>query len=171
MALEGRFAWPMSDLTVRPANPDDLELLTSALGDDEYFADRLARQHAGRGELLVAWLNNSPVGHIYLWWEQPDEPEIDRHLPGVPVLQHLHVHVRQRRQGIGTQLLIAAERRLRRRGHRQIALAVAVVNVDAARLYRRLGWRTWRFGPVECRARDTTLGPVEVCDIFVRKVV
>lgn len=167
MAQRAPIAWSPHDLTIRPASPDDLALLTRALGEAAYFTDRLTRQNADRGELLVALRADRPVGHVYLGWEPPDEPEIRDHLPGVPVLHHLQVLGPYRRRGIGTMLLTVAEQRLSRRGHRRIALAVEESNTDATRLYVRLGWRNWQHGQVACQSRDDD-GSVEICAILTK---
>jgi hypothetical protein len=137
-------AWSPHDLTIRPAHPDDLALLTRALGEAAYFTDRLTRQKADRGELLVALRADRPVGHVYLGWEPPDEPEIREHLPGVPVLQRLEVHG----------------------PYRRIALAVEESNTDATPLYVQLGWRKWQYGQVACQAPDSDA--IEICDLLTK---
>jgi GNAT superfamily N-acetyltransferase len=163
---------PPNDLLVRTAEPRDLEAMTRAMGDADYFADRLARQDAGRGQLLVALLSGQPVGHVYLGWEQPDEPELRRHLPDVPILQHLLVLGPHQRRGIGTRLMRAAERRLRGRGHHRIALAVEESNVGVVRFYDGLGYQDWRLGQVRCRPRDVDMrsSAVEICFVLVKAI-
>lgn len=140
----------MSDVEIRPAQAADLVVLVDAFGDEDFFADRIARQRAGRGVLLTAWADSVPIGDVYLWLEPADEPEVRQHLPGVPLLNHVEVHPDHRNQGIGTELVWAAERMLAERGYDQVALAVRIDNIDAYRLYARLGYRVWPHPPVEC---------------------
>src|SRR5262245_49412305 len=118
------------------------------LGQPHFFAERLGRQREGRGILLVAWLDTTPVGDLYLWLEPAEEPEISERLQGVPLLNHLEVHEKYQNQGIGTELIAEAEALLRRHGHRRVALGVALDNLDAMRLYLRLGYVEWPFPPV-----------------------
>jgi RimJ/RimL family protein N-acetyltransferase len=47
-------------------------------------------------------------------------------------------------------LVTATERMARQLGHDRIALAVDLLNPDAERLYRRLGYRRWGHGQVLC---------------------
>jgi ribosomal protein S18 acetylase RimI-like enzyme len=146
-----------------------------SLGQRTYFADRLRRQAAGRGVLLACWLDDLPVGVAYLWLEPADEPEIRRDLPGVPLLQHLEVHPEYRRQGIGTEVVLAACHYLRRLGHQRVALAVDVANHEAMSLYTRLGFEERDGPPVRCYI-DPTLatdgvgaGPeFDLCSILVK---
>jgi ribosomal protein S18 acetylase RimI-like enzyme len=58
-----------------------------------------------------------------------------------PYVEALLVHPSYRSQTVGTQLLEAAERLVRERGHRRIGLAVAVENIRAWALYDRRGYR------------------------------
>jgi ribosomal protein S18 acetylase RimI-like enzyme len=140
----------MSDVEIRPARPADLALLVGTFGDEDFFTDRLARQQRGLGILLTAWSDGSPLGDVYLWLEPADEPEVRAYLPGVPLLNHVEVDAGHRNQGIGSELVLAAEKMLARRGHDQVALAVRIDNFDAQRLYERLGYQTWPHDSVEC---------------------
>jgi GNAT superfamily N-acetyltransferase len=170
MGHDGPFTWTMNDLVVKVAAPADLEPLISVLGDPTYYADWLYRQYAGLGELLIAFLDDRPVGAIYLWLEDADEPEIREHLPGVPLLRHLRVLRPHQRQRIGTTLIDVAETRLRILGHTEVALAVDVTNVDAARLYHRLGYQDWNLGEISCNPLATTNGSSspDVCSVLVK---
>jgi GNAT superfamily N-acetyltransferase len=170
MGHEGPFARTARDLVVRMAAAADLGPLTRSLGDTAAYTDWLRRQHAKRGELLVAFLHGRPVGAIYLWLEDADEPELRRHLPGVPLLRHLRVSGPRQRQRIGTTLIGVAERRLRALGHTEVALAVDVANVDAARLYARLGYRDWHLGRISCSplAMTNGNGPKDICSVLVK---
>lgn len=165
----------MAEVEIRPAEPGDLAALVASLGDEDFFADRLARQQAGRGVLLTAWLADDPVGDVYVWLERADEPEVRDHLPGVPLLNHVEVRHDHRNSGIGTELVHAAERLLAERGHRRVALAVRIDNTDAYRLYARLEYEIWGHPPVECvyefRLPDgTRKRGVETCDMLVKEL-
>lgn len=160
---------------IRKARQDDLDALILALGQWRYFSDSLARQRAGLGTLLVAWLDMVPVGSVYLRTEPADEPELREHLPGVPLLNHLEVCEERRNRGTGTRLLAEAERLLRVRGHRRVALAVEVNNIDALRLYLRLGYRDWGHSRIVCTCDLPPAGggafrDTETCHVLVKRL-
>jgi ribosomal protein S18 acetylase RimI-like enzyme len=160
----------MRDLTIRPAQPEDLVHLTRRLGQGRFFADRLERQSNDRGVLLTAWHAGVVVGDVYLWLEPAEEPEIREHLPGVPLVTHLEVHAEHRQQGVGTRLIDAAEQLLVSRGFRKVALAVEVSNLRAAKLYSRLSYGEWSHPPVKCYSPADPSGYriVEICDVMVK---
>lgn len=162
----------MRGLTIRPAQPEDLEHLTRRLGQGRFFADRLDRQSNECGVLLTAWQAGVVVGDVYLWLEPAEEPEIRMHLPGVPLITHLEVHPKHRKQGIGTRLVDAAEQLLVRSGFREVALAVEVTNTRAAKLYSRLGYEEWPHSPVKCYSPADFNGyrQVEICDVMVKSL-
>lgn len=136
-------------LEVRPASEHELALVVAALGDGPFLAERLARQSEDNGVLLVAWFDGDPVGCVYVWLEDAEERELREHLPGVPLLNRLKVVERWRNNGFGTKLVRIAERVAREHGRKQLALGIALENVDAERLYRRLHFEEWQHGLVD----------------------
>ncbi|GAB3159191.1 hypothetical protein GCM10027258_71930 [Amycolatopsis stemonae] len=123
--------------------------------------------------LFLAWLGYRPAGDVYLWLEDAEERPIRRHLPGVALITHLEVDRDLRNQGIGQALVDAAEQYLAEEGHDRVALAVRTDNTDAARLYRRLGYRDWGHGDVTCYAQRTlpdgsVLEEPERCHVLVK---
>jgi GNAT superfamily N-acetyltransferase len=162
----------MGNLQIRRARPADLEVLIRELGQRVFFDDRMSRQHKNLGMLLVAWLDDRPIGVIYLWLEEAEEAELREHLPGTPILNHLEIHPDHRGQGIGTMLLDAAERRLRMLGFCQVALAVEETQQRVARLYKRLDYEDWPHPTVRCYSltdggRERR---VEICRIMVKEL-
>jgi GNAT superfamily N-acetyltransferase len=139
----------MSPVDVRIAGWPDLAPLMAVLGQGRFFADRLARQDAGRGVLLVALVDGRPVGDVYLWLEPAEEPDVRRYLPGVPLLGHLEVLPALRGQGIGTEIMRVAEDLLRRLGHGRVALGVDMDNDRATALYQRLHYLHWGYAPAD----------------------
>ena len=162
-------------MEIRQASADDLEALGGIFGSERrFFAECLARQEAGGGVLLVAWLDGWPAGDVFLS-RDPDEPEIRRHLPGVPTLVHLEVIGRLQRRGIGTALVLAGEDAARRLGRDRIALGVGLDNPGARRLYERLGYTEWGHGHIVTSWREQRPGsaPVtvtETIDMLVRRL-
>jgi GNAT superfamily N-acetyltransferase len=92
--------------------------------------------------LLVAWLEDRPVGEVSLDCEPAKEPEVRRQLPGVPQLDHLEVVGPFWGRGIGTALIRAAEATARQFSHEQLTLGVGLDNPKARRLYERLAMPT-----------------------------
>jgi GNAT superfamily N-acetyltransferase len=144
-----------AEVEIRPGSTDDLTVLVTVLGERHWFTDRLARQQRGGGVVLVAWLEGRPVGEVFLECEPATAPEVRRHLPGVPRLDHLEVPGPFQGRGIGTALIGAAEATARQLGYVRIALGVGLDNPKARRRYERLG--LWRLGP---RNRGGDLGGV-----------
>jgi GNAT superfamily N-acetyltransferase len=163
----------MGDLHIRRARPADLEVLVRELGQREFFEDRLSRQHDSLGMLLIAWLDDRPIGVLYLWLEDAEEAELRAHLPPTPILNHLEVRPGHRGAGTGTKLIEAAERRLRMLGFGRVALAVEENNSDAARLYERLHYEEWPHAKVQCLTLSDSNGQraVEICRIMVKTLL
>jgi GNAT superfamily N-acetyltransferase len=164
-----------AEAEIRPGSDADLAALVAVLGERHWFTDRLARQQRGGGVLLVAWLDGRPIGDVFLACEPAEEPEVRRHLPGVPRLIHLEVLGPFQGRGIGTALIRAAEDTARRLGHERIALGVGLDNPNARRLYERLGYADWGHGTVVGTwvERDHDGPPVtlsEVCDMLVKRL-
>jgi GNAT superfamily N-acetyltransferase len=136
---------------IRVAGKADLEPLVAAMGQRDFFIDRIGRTRQGVGDLLVAWLDGDVVGDVYLHREVHEEPELRREFPGVPLLNHLEVDRARQRRGIGTALIRAGEAAARRRGHDVLILGVGLDNPDAKRLYQRLGYNDWGLGPIVTR--------------------
>jgi GNAT superfamily N-acetyltransferase len=104
----------------------------TVLGQRHFFTERLARQQRGSGVLLLAWLDGRPVGDVFLATEPADEPEVRRHLPGVPRLIHLEVLGSYQRRGIGTALIRAGEDTARWLGHEWSATCSSSVSDPSA---------------------------------------
>lgn len=136
------------EVDIRVARPGDLDGITASMGQRAFFADRLGRQARGGGVLLVAVLSDVVVGDVYVSWEPPGEPQLSRHLPGVPSLVHLEVAPGLRGRGIGTRLVQRAEEEAVRRSAARILLGVEGANRGARRLYERLGYVEWQHGIV-----------------------
>ncbi len=160
----------MGNLRIRRARPADLDVLIQELGQRRFFADRISRQKRGLGMLLTAWRGGRPIGVIYLWLEHAEEAELRENLPGTPILNHLEIHPDHRGGGMGTKLIKAAERRLRKLGYERVALAVEVTNKRAAKLYTRLGYEEWPHPRISCYSLTDGSGQrhVEICRIMVK---
>lgn len=155
---------------VEAARPGDIDEIVRLDGDRAQTTQRLAAQEDKSGHLLVAWLGDQAVGELYIRLERPEEPDLFHLWPKTPLLERALVAEGYRRQGIGTQLMTAAERWLAWRHYRKVALAVMDENEDARRLYQALGYKD--YVRVLCRARgaapDTPAD--EKCAVMVKKL-
>ena len=164
-----------ANLEIRRASDDDPATLVAVLGERHFFTDRLARQQRGGAVLLVAWLDGRPVGEVFLETEPATEPEVRRHLPGVPQLDHLEVPGPFQGRGIGTALIRAAEGTARQLGHERIALGVGLDNPRARRLYERLDYADWGHGTVvgtwvEYPDDGPPVTLSEVCEMLIKRL-
>jgi ribosomal protein S18 acetylase RimI-like enzyme len=128
---------------IRVAGLPDLWSLRETLGNEhsDYYIGRYPLQEKDLGAILVACTPRGPVGAVFVSWDVPDEPEVRRHLAGVPAIFRLHVAPGHRHRGIGRSLLRHAENVLRRRGHTRVLLGVNRSNHIARELYLWLGYR------------------------------
>jgi len=137
------------NVVIRPAAPGDLPLLREWFpgGPPEKHAERLAAQQVGKAVYLVAWSRGRPVGHCLLKWEAlTEKPLIAERLQKCSEVEDLFVHPDLRSQGIGSQLLRAAEEEAARRGYQRMGLDVGVDNPRARSLYERHGYEEAGFG-------------------------
>jgi GNAT superfamily N-acetyltransferase len=143
------------EMRIRRGADADLDALVAVFrAERSFFRGCLAKQRAGGGVLLVAWVDGWPVGDVFLDRDPAEEPEIRRWLPGVPRLNHLEVLGPLQRRGIGTALIRAGEATARKLGHRRVALGVGVDNPNARRLYDRLGYADWGHGSIVATYQD-----------------
>lgn len=104
----------------------------------ELITHRARMQRDRDGVYLIAWMEQQPVGQALVRWHHPEfSPPA---LAPVPYVEDVYVPHDHRNQGVGSQLIAAAEGAVLRAGYRQIGLAVNVDNVAARRLYERLGY-------------------------------
>lgn len=106
------------------------------------FQRAFAEQQRGRRLMLIADCNNFPIGHVFVQLSGGEAAVAD----GVSRAYFYAFRVMEmfRRQGIGTRLLLHAERLVRERGFGWTTIAVAKDNPNARRLYERLDYRVFR---------------------------
>jgi ribosomal protein S18 acetylase RimI-like enzyme len=122
-------------VSFRDLEPSDLSELDWSGGAEHLtsIAEVLALMAADQAEYLVAEL---PNGRLVAAGGADLRP-----VPGAGVLWQLVVHPMLQGLGLGTSLVAALEQRLVARGLAESRLSVEHDNPDAARLYRRLGYR------------------------------
>ncbi|HAL49738.1 MAG: GNAT family N-acetyltransferase [SAR202 cluster bacterium] len=125
-----------SNLLIREAKAGDAAQLASALEPEVshwQIANRWQEHLDGHRVLLVAEIDGHPVGSVSIGGAR-------RERPGSLRCFALDVGQSYRRLGIGTALVAAVEDQARRRNLAAVHLEVAVDNINAIRLYERLGY-------------------------------
>lgn len=137
-------------LAVRPCTAHDLAVLLAS-ADDNHVAKQHHReqwnlQAAGLGTYIVAWRGNEPVGRCTVLASSKYQAVTDV-LGSIPEINALETFTQG--QGIGTELIFAAEGVAREAGATALGIAVELENDGALRLYERLGYSDWGRGHVE----------------------
>lgn len=127
----------MSELTVRPIEPDDYDVVISMW--EKCFPHRrdyskpaadLRRKLAHEDDmLLVGTLDEEVVATVMVGY--------DGHRGWI---YYLAVHPDNRRKGLGRKMLLAAETRLKRRGCTKLNLQVLGENTQVIAFYERMGF-------------------------------
>ncbi|HKO93170.1 MAG TPA: GNAT family N-acetyltransferase [Polyangiaceae bacterium] len=126
-------------LKVRKLRTEDVGVL------GEHFRSEVDRTHhsdqdAGHFSFHVAWAGDLPVGHALIRWIGARIPEVALQYPGCPEIYRLVVLEPYRARGIGSQLIAACEGEARARRKGLVGLGVEHANLQARRLYERLGY-------------------------------
>jgi ribosomal protein S18 acetylase RimI-like enzyme len=140
--IHPRCVWrPDITLSIRSIAADDIPLIEECMPRrmPDTHRERLGRQEQGEALYLIAWIDDRPVGHLFLKWDGSSASP-DAFVPW-PTLSDISVHPDLRSRGIGSQLMKHAERLVAQRGHRQVGLSVALDNPRARALYERMGYR------------------------------
>lgn len=130
-------------LTLRTAVHSDLSKL-EWFGEYTHFRTLFAatyhEQQLGRRLMLLADMNDFPIGQIFMHLR----PAYNRRFTGSHVyLYAFRVMQMFRGQGIGTWLMDEAEAIAIAQGHHWATIAVAKDNPGALRLYERRGYRAY----------------------------
>ncbi|MBZ0302259.1 MAG: GNAT family N-acetyltransferase [Anaerolineae bacterium] len=129
-------------VTLRTATPEDLPKL-EWYGQYRHFRGLFRRtfreQQADRRLMLVADVNDFPIGHIFIQLK----PEIQLGVPPHAYFYSFRVMEMFRNRGIGTLLMSEAEAQALEHGLEWATIAAAKDNHGARRLYERLGYRVF----------------------------
>ncbi len=130
--------------TIRAAREEDLPKL-EWFGEYEKFRTLFARayreQKRGKRLMLIAETNEYPIGRLFLQFEG-NNPILADGMERA-YLYSFHVMEMFRGLGIGTRLVLEAEKAVLQRGFRVMTLAVAQDNPRALQLYHRMGYKTF----------------------------
>jgi len=142
--LERRVHSFQADIVFRFAEREDLPRL-EWYGKYTHFRRVFQRayedQVAGRRVMLLAVMNDWPIGQVFIQLESLDDALAQYGKRGY--LYSLRVMDMFQRQGIGSALLIEAENILVSRDYDSVSIAAAKENPGARRLYERLGYHVF----------------------------
>ncbi|MBK8138783.1 MAG: GNAT family N-acetyltransferase [Chloroflexi bacterium] len=133
---------------IRVASRSDLRKLEwygSQSHTRPYIEQAYKAMLAGRRIMIVADLNDFPVGQIYVQYDSKNKQHADGATRGYIYAFRVMDHLQ--RCGIGTQLLKSAERVLIERGYKLATLQVSKRNENARRLYQKNGYRVFNEDP------------------------
>ncbi|MEY2398883.1 MAG: hypothetical protein QOJ00_2057 [Actinomycetota bacterium] len=134
----------MTPVDIRLATPEDVDKLVARSTDpyeQQAERDRLAAQQRGESLLLIAWEGDTIRGRLGRLYLASKYDEVRAALGVFPEINGLDAWPPG--QGVGTQLIEAAEAMAVERGFDRIGIGVVVDNVAARRLYERLGYEYW----------------------------
>lgn len=129
-----------SPVDVRPFREADLAALERRWPTAGVHAAHAAAHVAGRATYLVAWNGPEPLGVLMVQWAGCVGPRAAAAHPEAVEFNHVQVRGSARGRGVGTALLVAAERLAAARGVATAAVGVAEDNPGARRLYERCGF-------------------------------
>lgn len=142
-------------LTLRVATKDDLPKL-EWFGQYTHFRRLIARayqqQLKGSRLMLVADSNGFPIGQVFIQFNSDTmrlaNGTTHAYIYAFRVMDLFQGH------GVGTWLMNEAEAIIRQRGFRIVSLAVVKTNINALRLYKRLGYKIVAEDPGRWHYRD-----------------
>lgn len=139
-------------IEIRPAEAAQLDLLESTFDPDSLSRDhyrRYEKQQRGDGIYLIAWHDQTPVGHFLLLWSGPHDAAV---MDAIDITNSAYLEAgatlgRYQRRGVATAIIQEAERLAKARGCTHIGLEVGSTdNPDAKRLYTKMGYVDWGGG-------------------------
>lgn len=98
------------------------------------------QQAEGRVGIVVAWMDDKPLGLGFVNWPGPRSAQLARRWPATPEIYRLRVIPRYRSLGIGTLLVQHLEKVAASKGYARVGLGVHAENRRACSLYIRLGY-------------------------------
>jgi len=137
-----------------PSDPNSDEFSTinprlhSVIPQKHDFEASLKRINLGEEVCLIAYSNSEPVGRLHLRWAGDyDIPRIVEKIPtakkylNIPSLFYFWVKYTFQNQGIGKKLVDYTEYLAKEKGYSMVGGTVDDINVNAKKLYLRLGFK------------------------------
>ena len=130
-------------LEVRPLRRYEVEIVAAKLNPARNAATHHARlnlQDDGTLVYLIAWIEDTPVGHGMLLWNGPTGSPKQHIDQPCPYVEDLWVRNGLRSRGIGARILAEMTMLAIAHGYRAVSLSVGIDNDRAIDLYKRMGF-------------------------------
>lgn len=144
----------LADLAIRPlldAEIAQLERAPWSSGLKEKHRLRHLRQREGEAAYLIFWHGDTPIGHLFLKWSGPHDPQVAAKITNCAEIEDFVVVPELRSQGIGRHALAHAAALTRDHGLQRLGLSVGLDNPRARALYERVGFTDANCGIVIVR--------------------
>ncbi len=128
---------------VRPLRRHEVETVASKLNPARNASTHRARlnlQDDGTLVYLIAWIEDTPVGHGMLLWNGPTGSPKQHVDQPYPYVEDLWVRNELRSRGIGARILAEMVMLAIAHGYEAVSLSVGVDNGRAIDLYERMGF-------------------------------
>ena len=135
---------------IKKAEENELDVLVRQFSprNPQFQYNRYDVQRKGEGIYLIAWHNQTPIGHFLLIWSGPRDIFVEKHVDirNRAYLEAGYTIEEFQNKGVGTAIIQMAEKLAKERGCLFIGLEVGVENPNAKRLYKALGFKEWEYG-------------------------
>ncbi|MFN8542006.1 MAG: GNAT family N-acetyltransferase [Thermomicrobiales bacterium] len=123
-----------TDIAIRPllaAEIAQLERAPWSSGLKEKHRLRHLRQREGEAAYLIFWHGDTPIGHLFLKWSGPHDPQVAAKITDCAEIEDFVVVPALRSQGIGSRALDHAAALAREHGLQRLGLSVGLDNPRA----------------------------------------
>ena len=124
-------------IILRLATEKDLHLFEEIRGEKltKLHLDRLKKQKMNKVEYFLAFIDKKPAGHMMLNYKAK------RKWYTCPILEDLYVKESERNKGIATQIINFAEKHLKDKKYKELALDVETHEIWLKKFYEDLGFK------------------------------
>lgn len=111
---------------------------------------QIGTQNDGKADYLLARDGTGKIiGKLYLKYFGSTESFVHEKITDCPDLENIEVVPEMRGQGVGTMLIQEAEKLCKERGFSKVGLGVSIENLEARKLYEKLGYKDSGLGEFE----------------------
>ncbi len=124
----------MSHITFRLADEEDMQLFQEIRGEKlpKLHMSRIRKQEKDEAEYFLVFQDGKPVGHIFIHYRNKGYP--------YPLLEDLFVKKESRKQGIAKEILVFAEKCVRRKEFQKVGIDVGIDAGWLRRFYEKMGY-------------------------------
>ena len=164
-------------INIRPIKKEDLKILNEKLKVKEFpnlHEEKLKEQEKENTSWFIVWKGKKPLARFLIRFDGSEIKKVRANLKRCPHLESLYVKEKFRKKGIATKLMKFSENLVKKKGFKQIGLAVVKDNSSLLNLYMKEGYRDWKRGIV-IETREEVKGKKtkkvsEKCKYLVKKL-